>query len=102
MTQQIQRERRQDDKKLVDLHVNIPTLAVIIMQTFGAAVALTSLFNENTAQTKQLTDMTARLYQVERAIGASQVLESRMITIENELRFLRVHMDRLNDAKRLR
>ena len=99
MTQQIQRERREDDKKLVDLHVNIPTLAVIILQTFGAAWAMVSLFYENSAQTKQLTDMTARLYQVERAIGASQVLESRMITIENELRFLRVHMDQINDKR---
>ena len=99
MTTPIQRDRRIDDKKLVDLHVNIPTLALIMIQTFGAAVALTSLFNENTAQTKQLTDMATRIYQVERAIGGSQVLESRMITIENELRFLRVHMERLDESK---
>ena len=99
MTQQIQRDRREDDKKLVDLHVNVPTLAVILAQTFAAAWALSSLFYENTVQTKQLTDMAARIYQVERAIGASQVLESRMITIENELRFLRVHMDRITDRK---
>ena len=99
MTNPIQRERREDDKKFVDLHVNIPTLAVILAQTFAAAWALSSLFSENGVQTKQLTEMASRLYQVERSIGASQVLESRMITIENELRFLRVHMDRLDESK---
>ena len=99
MTTPVQRDRRADDKKLVDLHVNIPTLAVILAQTFAAAWALSSLFYENTVQTKQLTDMAARIYQVERAIGTSQVLESRMITIENELRFLRVHMDRITDKR---
>lgn len=96
------RERRIDDKRLVDLHVNIPTLAVIILQTFAAAWAASSLFYENGMQTKQLTDMTARLYQVEKATAVSQVLESRLITMENELRFLRVHLDQLSNEKRLR
>lgn len=99
MTPPPQRDRRDGDKKLVDLHVNIPTLAVIILQTFAAASAMTTLFNENTAQTKELNQITTRLYQVERAIGGSQVLESRMITIENELRFLRGNLDRINDKR---
>lgn len=100
MTNPIQRDRREDDRKLVDLHVNIPTLAVIMIQTFGAAWAVSSLFYENTVQTKQLNEMATRLYQVERSIGASQVLESRMITFENELRLMRLHMERLDESKR--
>ncbi len=96
-----ERERRSDDKRLVDLHVNIPTLAVIVLQTFGAAWAMSSLFYENSLQTKQLYEMNNRIYQVEKATAISQVLESRLITMENELRFLRVHIDQIN-AKRFR
>lgn len=96
------RERRADDKRLVDLHVNIPTLAVIILQTFGAAWAMSSLFYENSLQSKQLTEVTGRLYQVEKSMAVSQVLESRLITLESELRFLRVHLDQLENQKRLR
>lgn len=96
-----ERERRSDDKRLVDLHVNIPTLALIILQTFGAAWAMSSLFYENSLQTKQLSEMNNRIYQVEKATAISQVLESRLITMENELRFLRVHIDQIN-AKRFR
>ena len=94
-----QRERAPDDRKLVDLHVNIPTLAVILLQTFGAAWAMSSLFYENSVQTKQLSEMATRIYQVERAIAGSQVMESRMINLENELRLLRGHMDRINDRR---
>ena len=97
-----QRQRRIEDKRLVDLHVNIPTLAVIILQTFGAAWAASSLFYENGLQTKQLLEVTGRLYQVEKAMAVSQVLESRLMTLESELRFLRVHLDQLSNEKRLR
>lgn len=102
MTPEIERRKiRLEDKRLVDLHVNIPTLAVIILQTFGAAWAMSSLFSENALQTKQLTEVTNRIYQVEKSVAVSQVLESRLITMENELRFLRVHIDQIN-AKRFR
>ena len=96
------RDRREDDKRLVDLHVNIPTLAVILIQTFAAAWGLSSLFSENAVQTIQLTEMSSRIQRVEHAVAGSQVLESRMITIENELRFLRVHVEQIDDAKRRR
>ena len=70
MTEPIEhREQRVDDKRLVDLHVNIPTLAVIILQTFGAAWAASSLFYENSLQTKQLMEVTTRLYQVEKSMS---------------------------------
>ena len=95
----VDRERREGDRKLVDLHINIPTLAMIIMQTFAAAWALSALFYENGVQTKQLTDMGNRIYQVERAIGGSQVMESRIINLENELRAVRAHMDLLNSKR---
>ena len=92
--------RRLDDNKLVDLHVNIPTLAVIIMQTFAASWALSSLFSENSAQTKQLTEMVTRIQQVEGAIAGAKVIESRILTLETELRLVRVHMDQLNNKRR--
>lgn len=95
----VDRERRVDDKKFIDLHINIPTLGVILLQTFAAASAITTIYNENAAQTKQLTEMTARIYQVERAIGGSQVIESRMSALEIELRIVRTHLDQMN-AKR--
>lgn len=96
------RERRLEDKRLVDLHVNIPTLAVIILQTFGAAWAMSSLFYENSLQTKQLAEMSSRMYQVEKSMAVSQVLESRLIMMENELRFMRGNLNQMDNQKRIR
>ncbi len=94
------RDRREDDKRLVDLHVNIPTLAVIMVQTFAAAWGLSSLFAENAVQTTQLHEMSTRIQRVEVAVAGSQVLESRMVTIENELRFLRSHVEQIDEKRR--
>lgn len=93
---------RVSDNRLVDLQVNIPTLVVIVIQTIAAASAVAALFYDNNQQTKQLIEMTARLYQVERSMASSQVLESRMNTAEYELRILRSHVDQMNNTKQVR
>ena len=94
-------DRRASDKRLVDLNVNLPTLAVIILQTFAAAWGLSALFGENAMQTKQLADMSDRIHLVERAVSGTSVVELRIATMENEMRLLRGHMERMDYAKPL-